>query len=382
MRTPPTHRSPARAGRTPTRRVERRLAAGGWVIALLATLTAAPASATEPPDFAAAAQTFATEVAARHRLDPGAVAALLADARFDADIIARMERPYETRPWPAYRQLFVTPTRTAAGVAYWQTHAAALDRAAATYGVDPAIIVAIIGIETRYGASLGEHRALDALATLAFAYPRRADFFRGELEQYVLLAGEEAIDPRTAQGSYAGALGKPQFMPSSYRNHAVDFDGDGRRDLWTSDADVIGSVANYLAAHGWRPGATVALPALLTRGRPAGLNIGDRRPLAPNTTLGQLAGFGVQPAALLVTPMPGDTAVALLGFDGDGADYLLAFDNFHVITRYNHSNLYARAALELGQAIGAARATAQPQDQTGGNHGDNDDTGGAARTPG
>lgn len=367
-------------------RLRARVACGPRLLArfpLLAALAlAAPVCFSEPAGFTAARNTFAAEVARADALDAGTVSALLAEARFDQTIIDAMERPYEAKPWRDYRKLFVTPARIAAGVAFRAANAGLLARAEAEYGVDPAIIVAIIGIESRYGARLGDHRALDALATLGFAYPPRAAFFREELEHFLLLTREESIDPRTAMGSYAGALGKPQFIPSSYRNYAVDFDGDGRRDLWGSDADVIGSVANYLAVHGWQRGASIALPALLTRGRPAGITIGNQRPLPPNTTLGHLAGVGITPAALQVAPLPATTAVALLAFDGDREEFLLAFDNFYAITRYNHSNLYARAVLDLGQAIDTAREMAQPQDKTGGNHGDTTTTGGAPRPPG
>ena len=212
------------------------------------------------------------------------------------------------------------------------------------YGVPPLVIVAIIGVETRYGANLGKHRVIDALKTLGFGYPKRADFFREELEQYLLMAREEALDPLKPLGSYAGAMGKPQFIASSFRRYAVDFDGDGRRDLWDSDADAIGSVANYLAEHAWRHGDPVA-----------------QRVTGDETTLESLADGGSKPdhqladlARLGVNFTAGEPKrmARLIGLEQEkGNEYWLGFDNFYVITRYNHSNLYAMAVHQLSEAI-------------------------------
>lgn len=234
-------------------------------VLLMMTLVSASNALAEPPAYAVGRRAFIDHMVTAHGFDRAEVSALMADARFEQRIIDAMNRPFEARPWHAYRDLFLTEERISGGVAFWNANADLLRRAEAAYGVPPGIIVAIIGVETNYGGRLGDHRALDALSTLGFAYPRRADFFRRELGQFLLLSREEQIDPRTAMGSYAGALGKPQFIPSSYRAYAVDFDDDGRRDLWESNADVIGSVGNYLAQHRWRRGAPIAAPAQLTQ---------------------------------------------------------------------------------------------------------------------
>jgi len=319
------------------------------LMSLLLTVTTVLA---EPTAYAAGRRAFIDHMVAAHGLDRAEVTALMADARFEQRIIDAMNHPFEARPWHAYRSLFLTDERIAGGVAFWNENADLLRRAEAAYGVPAGIIVAIIGIETNYGGRLGDYRALDALSTLGFAYPRRADFFRRELGEFLLLAREEQVDPRTALGSYAGALGKPQFIPSSYRAYAVDFDGDGRRDLWDSNADVIGSVGNYLAQHRWRRGAPIAAPAHLSRGRP-GVEIGGGRPLRPNTSVAALRAAGVDVAAEL----PGSATAALIELAGaDGPEYWVTLDNFYAITRYNHSNLYALAVLQLSQAIGTQRS--------------------------
>ncbi|HSQ08553.1 MAG TPA: lytic murein transglycosylase, partial [Chromatiaceae bacterium] len=275
-----------------------------------------------------------------------------------------------------------TQARIAGGVAFWQAQADALRRAAQEYGVPPEIVVAIIGVETSYGGNFGKHRVLDALSTLGFAYPPRADFFRGELEQFLLLSSDEAIDPLRVTGSYAGAVGKPQFIPSSYREFAVDFDGDGRRDLWRSDADVIGSVANYLQRHGWSPGEEVAVPATLAEGADAaladaGVVLAEKRPVKPETAVALLTTAGVSTTA----PLDPDAAVTLLrldakadGVEGGGSDrgtdgnprspqdeYWVALENFYVLTRYNRSNLYAMAVYQLGREIKALYLAREPR---------------------
>lgn len=319
-------------------------------VAVAASLIAWQAAGTvsaEPPSYAAGSAAFVTEMVSEHGFAADQVTALMAEARYQQAIIDAINRPYEGKPWRDYRALFLTPERIAGGVNFWRDNRELLRKATAAYGVPPEIIVAIIGIETNYGRSLGTYRVLDALSTLGFSYPKRAEFFRGELAEFLLLARDEQVDPRRAKGSYAGAVGKPQFIPSSYRAYAVDFDGDGRRDLWGSNADVIGSVANYLAAHGWRRDEPVAVPAGLTRGRPAGIAIGGKRPQPPDTTIARLAAAGVVPEE----PLPAEMRAALIELDGEGPEYWLALDNFYAITRYNQSNLYALAAVELGRAI-------------------------------
>lgn len=314
---------------------------------LCAALTALAEPSSAPAEYRAGAERFASEMVRRHGFGRDEIAALMAEARYSQDVVDAIRRPWEAKPWHQYRKIFLTETRIAGGVAFWREHAALLDRARSEYGVPPEVVTAIIGVETNYGGNLGKHRVLDALTTLGFAYPPRADFFRKELEQFVLLVREERIDPAAALGSYAGAVGRPQFIPSSYRGYAVDFDGDGRRDLWGS-ADAIGSVANYFKRHGWRAGEAVALPVEAPARLPAGVAPADKKPKKPDTTARRLAaaGFngldGVDPA----TPA---TLVRLDGADGD--EYWAGLDNFYAITRYNHSNLYAMAVHQLSGEI-------------------------------
>jgi membrane-bound lytic murein transglycosylase B len=300
-----------------------------------------------PASYEVGRERFIAEMVAEHGFDQARLAALMAKARYQQAIIDAMNRPYEAKPWREYRALFLTPERIAGGKRFLDEHQGLLRQAETAYGVPAEIITAIIGIETNYGGTLGSHRVLDALTTLGFAYPRRADFFRKELKEFLLLAREEAVDPATVLGSYAGAVGKPQFIPSSYRAYAVDFDGDGQRNLWLSDADVIGSVGAYLAQHGWRRGQPIASAAKLKGPPSSGLEVGGKRPLAPNLSVDQLQAAGVEP----VMSLPADSRAALIELDGDGPEYWVTLDNFYAITRYNHSNLYALAALELSQAI-------------------------------
>lgn len=274
---------------------------------------------------------------------------VLAQAERRDDILELMSRPAEKRlAWYEYREIFLTPSRIEGGVDYWQENADILARAEQAYGVDPQVVVAIIGVETRYGSNTGRHRVLDALTTLAFDYPPRSEFFTGELEQFLVLAREENIDLLNVTGSYAGAMGYGQFIPSSYRSYAVDFDANGRRDLWDSPMDIIGSVANYFHAHGWEQGAPVAVRAEVSGD--------DVQPLLdlgykPNTVLHALRHDGIVP----VRDMPDDLEAALLAFEQeDGPEYWLGFKNFYVITRYNRSPLYAMAVYQLSEEIRAA----------------------------
>lgn len=295
------------------------------------------------------ARAFIDEMVERHRLPRTEVEAALAQAERQQSILDAISRPAEAKPWRDYRPIFLTEARIAGGADFWNGNAAILEETSAQFGVDTDVIVAIIGVETRYGSHTGRYRVLDALATLAFDYPPRGEFFRGELEQFFLLAREEEIDPLEAKGSYAGAMGQGQFIPSSYRRYAVDFDGDGRRDLWNSQRDVLGSVANYLKVHGWEKGAPVvaraqvdgdAYRALLDKG------------LKPHLPAGELARYGVS----TTEPIPAETPVALIELEGaEGPEHWVVFNNFYVITRYNRSPLYAMAVHQLGAEIAARR---------------------------
>jgi len=271
-----------------------------------------------------------------------------------------MDRPWREPPkWYEYAPQFLNAARIDDGVAYWSAHAAELARAEQRFGVPAEVIVAILGVETFYGKYIGGYRTLDVLTTLSFDYPRRSSFFRGELKQFLLLARELHVPALTAKGSFAGALGVPQFMPGSYRNFAVDFDGSGRADLWNSAADVIGSVANYLARHDWQPGQPVLLAATIEDGarervlRKLDGGLSERRALAAWSADGVAAVDA--PEGLAIDPV----GVLLLEERAGGADadsYWIACNNFYVITRYNRSRLYATAVWELAKAIKAARA--------------------------
>ncbi|AGA91487.1 lytic murein transglycosylase B [Thioflavicoccus mobilis 8321] len=320
----------------------------------LSVLGRAAFAETVPEDYAAGKRAFVAEMAERYGFDRGWLGARLGQAHYDPRVIAAMTRPYEAQPWHRYRALFLTEERIRGGVAYWSDNAPSLARAEARYGVPPKIIVAILGVETNYGAFLGRYRVIDALTTLGFSYPPRADFFRHELEALLLLAREESIDASAVLGSYAGAVGKPQFIPSSYRTYAVDFDADGRRDLWGSDADAIGSVANYLLRHGWRRDAPIAVPASVADGveldDESGVSIAASSPVEPIYDSATLRAVGVNwegsfDEELRATP---------IHLEGGGPELWLGLDNFYAVTRYNHSNLYAMAVFQLGEAIESA----------------------------
>jgi membrane-bound lytic murein transglycosylase B len=291
-------------------------------------------------------QAFIREMAARHGFNATQLRATFSRAQAQPSIIAAMSRPAEAKPWYAYREIFINPKRIQGGVQFWRTHAAALARAEQVYGVPPQIVVAIIGVETQYGGNMGKYRVFEALSTLAFGYPRRAAFFRKELESYLLLTRAEGIDPLTLRGSYAGAMGLGQFMPSSFLSYAVDFDGDGHRDLWNNPTDAIGSVANYFKKNGWRPGQPVATPASVSGARYPALV--SERLSPPKSSVASLRSQGVAPRE----PVSDAQAAMLLEFVGrTGPEYWLGFDNFYAITRYNRSQLYALAVYQLSQAI-------------------------------
>ena len=278
---------------------------------------------------------------------------LLGGAQFQQSIVDAITRPAEKMPWHRYRPIFMTQQRIDGGVAFWRQHADTLARAERDHGVPASIITAIIGVETRYGAVTGRYRALDALTTLTVAGLPRSAFFGRELRELMLLGREERLDLAGLHGSYAGALGLPQFIPSSYRAYAVDFDQDGRRDLFHSTADAIGSVANYLSRHGWEPGRPISATATVT---PAAAGLADDG-LLPRLTLSELRQQGV--AAAIDSSVPAALKAALIRLDGEqGNEYHLGFQNFYAITRYNHSALYAMAVTQLAAAIGEQHGAA------------------------
>jgi membrane-bound lytic murein transglycosylase B len=288
---------------------------------------------------------FIEQMVSEHGFDAAEVSRLLDQAERRQDIIDAISRPAEAKPWWQYQRIFLTDARAEGGVAYWEKNAELLAKAEQAYGVAPEIIVAIIGVETFYGRYTGGYRVLDALSTLGFHYPPRAKFFRGQLGEFLLLTREEQLDPTKPVGSYAGALGRPQFIPSSYRHYAVDFDGDGKRDIWDNDADVIGSVANYFARHGWQPGAKVVFEARLDGAGAADLVQKDSK---TRYQLGELRRAGVAAADGLADDMP----ASLFALEEEtGHSHWVGLKNFYVITRYNHSNLYAMAVYQLSRRI-------------------------------
>ncbi len=309
------------------------------------------ASADVATAFADGLSAFKAEVAERHGFSSRALDLWFADVELQQPILDAISAPAErVRPWHEYRQIFLTDRRIEGGVVFWEEHADTLEQVSAEYGVPAEMIVAIIGVETMYGRITGRWRVLDALATLAFAYPPRAPFFRSELEHFLLLAEEERLEPRAALGSYAGAMGPPQFIPSSYRAYAVDGSGNGRRDLFRDWEDVLASVANYFSVHGWRDGEPVAQPARVDDDW-SGVHPANRLDL-DNTVAGlQSAGYRFD------STRDDDTPAMMVRLDGtDGDELWVAYHNFHVITRYNRSVMYALAAWQLSQAIAERRA--------------------------
>lgn len=283
----------------------------------------------------------------RHGFDTSQLEILLGSTKIREDILKAISRPAEKKPWHQYRPIFVTASRIAGGVKFWDEHAAVLARAEQEYGIPAEIIIAIIGVETRYGKQTGRYRVIDALSTLAFAYPPRSSFFTSELEQYLLMTRDEKLDPLELTGSYAGAMGQPQFISSSYRSYAIDFDGDGKRDIWANPADAIGSVANYFKRHGWVKGQPVT-----TRINTSAVNdpkLLDSHTLEPTWTLEQLKAKGVDNIPERYSRELMSAMICLEQEDGN--ECWLGLHNFYVITRYNHSPLYAMAVYQLSQEI-------------------------------
>jgi membrane-bound lytic murein transglycosylase B len=297
----------------------------------------------------AQAKVFADEMAARHGFKREEVLQILSKAERQQSILDAIARPAEkAKPWKDYRKLFVTSDRIRQGTAFWRDHAATLARAEQQFGVPARIIVAILGVETRYGRNMGSYRVLDALATLGFDYPPRAEFFRGQLVEFFLMTREQNLAPEKVLGSYAGAMGYGQFMPSSFRKYAVDFDGDGHIDVINDIDDAIGSIANYLKGHGWQPGAPIVVRASAQEPLPAGLL---RDTLEPVTPLADYRRQNVLPASAL----PDTLNAALFMVEAEaGSEYWLALNNFYVVTRYNRSQMYALAAVQLSEEIAAS----------------------------
>lgn len=317
--------------------------------ALLACATALAAPPVRTPYGARSdVRAFIRELVERHGFVERELEFLFSRARrLEAALKAvAAARDPQARSWRGYRERFVNEQRITEGVEFWRRNAEALERAAREHGVPAEIMVAIIGVETAYGRHPGAYRVIDVLATLAFDFAPRREFFRGELEQYLLFAREQGLDVFSVKGSYAGAIGMPQFMPGSYRRFAVDFDGDGAVDLRASAADAIGSVANFLRAHGWQRGEAVLLPAHITgNAHRVMLEAG----IEPRFSLGQLRQYGVETRTGLAT----ETPVALFDLETPEArtEFRLGLRNFYVLTRYNRSAYYASAVHDLAQEL-------------------------------
>lgn len=315
-------------------------------LALVLAVAAGPACALDTAR--ADVREFAAKMRDKHGFDPAWLEDVLADAASQPRILELMTRPAEAvMPWHQYRDHFLTTERIAAGIAFWTEHREEIAAVAQSSGVAAHVIVGILGTETFFGRITGKFRVVDALATLAFDYPPRAGYFRDELEQFLLLARDEKLDVATLLGSYAGAMGRAQFMPRSYRAYAVDGDGDDKKDLWQSWCDVFASIANYLDEHGWRKDEPVVAAASLWFPSAPGLVPGK---LAPDTTVKSLRDRGLSFATML----DDDAPALFIRVDGNaGPELKVGFHNFGVITRYNRSILYALVVDELGRRIEA-----------------------------
>lgn len=323
---------------------------GFTVIQLLLLCASLSASASGPPtpDPGAAEKQFARQMAREHGLDAAAVLETLHRAEYRQSVIDTMTRPAESKPWKDYRPIFLTQRRIDDGAAFLRDNRALLERIGGQYGVPPELIAAIIGVESNYGRTPMRYRVLDALVTLAFYYPPRAAYFRSELVQLLLLhSAAFPYAPEELLGSYAGAMGWPQFMPSSVAKYARDGDGDGKIDLWNSLPDIGASVANYFEAFGWQTGAPVAVRAQVA----ANARSIDPKGLDPVYPLQQLSEWGYTAD----TKLDPATPATLLRLEGiDGPEFWITFRNFEVISRYNKSPLYSMAVYQLSEAIAAA----------------------------
>ncbi|WP_269532079.1 lytic murein transglycosylase B [Chitinimonas sp. BJYL2] len=308
-------------------------------------LPAPPLAFNERPDVSA----FIEDMVREHGFDRDALKAQFGQIVAKPHIVGILDRPSTSRPYHAFRTDFVNDTRIRLGVAYWHEHASLIDAVSRRYGVEPEYLVAILGVETLWGRNTGSFRVMDALGSIAFDYPRRADFFRNELREFLLLARDEKLDPFVFKGSYAGAMGAPQFMPSSFHNFAADWDGDGRHDLWHNTGDILASVANYFVRHGWRQGEPLVAEAQI-EGEAYQTLVADKFNL--HYKISELTQFGVTPLA----PINGDPLAVLAPLEHAPGEmrYWLGFNNFYVITRYNRSTLYAMATHELALKIKAA----------------------------
>ena len=318
-----------------------------FLISFLGTTAFADAQFVNRPDV----QRFIQLMVKKHGFKKNALLALFSKVKIRPQVMHHMSKPLEKEPWNTYQLLFVNEWRIQHGVEFWNKHASALKRAELIYGVPASIIVATIGIETKYGQRTGEYPVIDSLSNIAFSKSSRANFFRTELEEFLLLTREEHLDPLKVTGSYAGAIGQPQFMPSSYRYYAVNFSGSGKTDLMNNEVDVIGSIANYYKKHGWTSNAPIATPALAIGNRYAYLM--NKNKIPQTLTIAQLTRYGVVPKHKIDQD---DLKVKVIELDSHySKEYWIGFHNFDVIKRYNPSDLYAMAVYQLSSYITALR---------------------------
>jgi membrane-bound lytic murein transglycosylase B len=304
-----------------------------------------PNEFTQSVEIKAALSAFIKMMVATHQFNESELTKLFQGVEIKEDILKKISSPAEALPWYKYRKIFLTEARIDGGVKFWRENSQALTAVERQTGVPAEIIIAIIGVETFYGQNTGKHRVIDALSTLAFAYPPRSKFFLSELENFLLLCRDEHLNPTEPTGSYAGAMGMPQFMPSSFRTYAADFDNDSRRDIWHNKGDVIASVANYFVKHQWRTGQAIAIPVLATDEKYKTALNGN---LKPDLRVGELELLNLK----ITRSQPLNTKVKLLAFEQQYYEELWAgLDDFYVITRYNHSPLYALAVYQLSQSI-------------------------------
>lgn len=290
-------------------------------------------------------QAFITEMAHKYNFNREQLNTLFSQIKTNEEVMAKITKPYEAKPWYIYRDFFLKPERIQKGVAYWKTHENTLDLAHKKYGIPPEIIVAIIGVESLYGEDKGKFPVLSTLATLSFENYRRNKFFKDELKQFLLLTRENKLNPLQVNGSYAGAMGLPQFMPSSYREYAVDFNQKGYSDLMNSHEDAITSVANYLLKHGWTAGEPIVYQATVTGEKYASLS---PKNLKPNLNKADLEKYGITSA----TPIHNNQLVAFIKLQGKNADeYWVGLQNFYVISTYNKSNQYVMVVNLLAEKI-------------------------------
>jgi len=313
------------------------------------TLAFADASFAHRPDV----QRFIQMMVNKHGFKKSQLVALFTAVKVRPQVMRHVNKPLEKESWKTYQRLFVTEWNTQHGVAFWHKYESALHRAEQTYGVPASIIVATIGVETKYGKDTGEFRVIDSLSSIAFSSSKRAKFFRSELTEFLLLTREQHVNPLKMMGSYAGAIGQPQFMPSSYRYYAVNFSKSGTTDLMYNEVDVIGSIANYYKEHGWNTDEPVAIPAVMIDSRYDYLT--RKHTFNKSMSLKELAKYGIFPRR----PISDDNLkVRIIELQSHySREYWLGFHNFQVIKRYNPSDLYAMAVYQVASHIAAAKGT-------------------------